>query len=439
MQVVSTGDKIKKLRIDVGLNQEDLTNDEITRSLISMIENNKRSLTYKTAQVIAASLNQYYHNLGREITADYLLETDEAQAQRLVKEMLKDMQGILKNPVPGNEVAVEQSFQRLIQFSKDWGLDSVIAELLEIRGNYYFDTYQYSDALKDLLAAQEYYLQQGNYEKAAYVYNVIGMTHYHLMLFDQALLYYEMAEKTVRGYASEHREKLLMYVTYNRILSYRRLHQYDLALKEIYTFKNLNYHDPGYYYEVLLVEANTYRDLHNYEKADKIYQRLLKKENKLPSNSMFLVYENVARLHYSQGDLGRSFEAIQAALAYQEQAKPQYVVSLMNIEAKVYFAEGNYDAAIKAIDRATTLAEKINRIELTLQLQFLLVDIYLELKQYSLVEKSLDSIYRLIKNRKMKEQLIRLNAYYIMLYTLTKNHDRLLKYSQELVIITGSN
>jgi len=52
MRVLSTGEKIKNLRKGIGLKQEDIVSDEITRSLISMVENNKRNLTYKTAKVL---------------------------------------------------------------------------------------------------------------------------------------------------------------------------------------------------------------------------------------------------------------------------------------------------------------------------------------------------------------------------------------------------
>ena len=86
MKVLSIGEKIKQLRMDIGLNQDDLTNDEITRSLISMIENNRRSLTHNTAKIIATTLNQYYSNLGKHITAEYLLETKPQQAERLIRE-----------------------------------------------------------------------------------------------------------------------------------------------------------------------------------------------------------------------------------------------------------------------------------------------------------------------------------------------------------------
>lgn len=76
MEVISAGEKIKRLRTDLGLKQEDISNDEITRSLISMIENNKRNLTIRSAKIISRELNKYYINLGEKISTDRLLESE---------------------------------------------------------------------------------------------------------------------------------------------------------------------------------------------------------------------------------------------------------------------------------------------------------------------------------------------------------------------------
>lgn len=222
MKIISTGEKIKQLRIDIGLNQDDLTNDEITRSLISMIENNKRNLTYRAAKVIADSLNQYYINLGKRITPDYLLESEVEQAQRLIKERLDEMQQLIDHPMVGNENQVVENFKKLIKFARQWKLDSMVAQLYETRGKYYFNTYRYNAAISDSISALEYYLEKKNYDKAITLYFQIGNCYFQLMLYDQALLYYNRALALVHTNPSENTDRDQMLLMYNRILCYYR-------------------------------------------------------------------------------------------------------------------------------------------------------------------------------------------------------------------------
>jgi len=94
MELLTPGEKIKKLRRELGLKQDDLTNEEVSKSLISMIEGNKRGLTEGTANIIAQSLNRYYGSMEKTITPEYLLETPQEQIQKIVmkeKEELKEL------------------------------------------------------------------------------------------------------------------------------------------------------------------------------------------------------------------------------------------------------------------------------------------------------------------------------------------------------------
>lgn len=212
MNIVSTGEKIKKLRTDIGLKQDDISNDEITRSLISMIENNKRNLTYRTAKIIATELNKYYVNLGAEITPDLLMESEVQQAQRIIREKLDEMQQLLENPTPGTEGQVYQSFQKLIDFAKEWKLEEMIAELHEARGGFYYRTYEYNKALADYFDSVGYHLHRSNFDKITSIYNMIGSCHYQLNLPEQALIYYEIVDKIIKAHKVSNFNKINTFV-----------------------------------------------------------------------------------------------------------------------------------------------------------------------------------------------------------------------------------
>ncbi|GAB6086065.1 helix-turn-helix domain-containing protein [Alkaliphilus crotonatoxidans] len=382
MKIMSTGEKIRKLRTDIGLNQDDLTNDEITRSLISMIENNKRNLTYRAATVIASALNQYYPNLGKEITPDFLLETEVEQAQRLIKEKLDDMQQLLKNPSQQNEAQVENGIKNLIEFAQEWKLDSVVAELQMTRGRFYYDTYQYNEALQDFFCALAYYLKKEQYEKVASLYNLIGISHYSLMLIEQALLYFAQLEDILYLHKPQNYDRMKMLLVINRVLCYRRQKKYDMVLNGIAQFKELNYYDQDFYQRIVIIEANTYRDIQHFDKAIKLYNKMLKKPEKLTTDNLMLVYENLAELYEIKEDYEKSMYYAALAYDYQDKVNNFYIPYLFLLKAKLNFKLNKIDKAVELINQGLMIAEKVSGVDKLIDLHFLQMEIDLQTKQY---------------------------------------------------------
>lgn len=432
MRIMSTGEKIKKLRTDIGLNQDDLTNDEITRSLISMIENNKRNLTYRAAKVIAAALNQYYPNLGKKITPDFLLETEIEQAQRIIKEKLEEMQQLFENPSPQNEAQVQKGIKGLIEFAKEWKLDSVVAELQMTRGKFYYETYQYNDALQDFFSAQAYYLKSEQYDKVASLYNLMGTSHYQLMLIDQALLYFSQLETILDLHRPQNYDRMKMLLVFNQMLCHRRQNKYDLVLKGASIFKELPYYDDDFYQRAIILEANTYRDIQHYDKAIKLYDKLLKKPDKLTIDNLMLVYENCAELYEMKGNYEKSLYYINSAFEYKDKVETNYFPYLLQCKAKIYWKLRKIDKAINLIDTGLLLAEKVTKIETLLDLHLLLVEIHLYTSKYTTAENNLNKLEEFITANNVKEKLIELYTYYIELYCKTSNIDKCLEYTLKI-------
>ena len=76
MEILSPGQKIKKIRKDLKINQKDVSGGKITRELISIIENDKSTLTPAVAEIIAENINKICRerNLDYTLSSEYLLE-----------------------------------------------------------------------------------------------------------------------------------------------------------------------------------------------------------------------------------------------------------------------------------------------------------------------------------------------------------------------------
>ena len=92
-EILSSGKKIKKIRKELGLKQHEITGGEVTRNLISIIENDKAALTEKVAKVIADNINMACNerNIDYHVSARYLLESEEYQAERVVDKYLENL------------------------------------------------------------------------------------------------------------------------------------------------------------------------------------------------------------------------------------------------------------------------------------------------------------------------------------------------------------
>ena len=94
MEILSPGEKIRKIRKDFKIRQQDVTGGEITRELISIVENDKGKLTPHVAQLIADNINLICkeRNISFHLSADYLLEDVSAQVGKVCDEFIEFLQ-----------------------------------------------------------------------------------------------------------------------------------------------------------------------------------------------------------------------------------------------------------------------------------------------------------------------------------------------------------
>ena len=83
MDFLTTSEKIKKLRNELFLKQEDLQDEKVTRGLISMIETGKRELSKNAASKIVRKFKQKAEKLNTVIyiDEDYLMRSPKEDAE----------------------------------------------------------------------------------------------------------------------------------------------------------------------------------------------------------------------------------------------------------------------------------------------------------------------------------------------------------------------
>ena len=93
VNLLTPGEKIKKIRKDFKIKQSDITAGKITRNLISLIENNRADLTVSTAGIIVSSINDICkkRDIDFKMTTDDLLKNNTIQADKMLSDIIDEI------------------------------------------------------------------------------------------------------------------------------------------------------------------------------------------------------------------------------------------------------------------------------------------------------------------------------------------------------------
>lgn len=92
--ILSPGNKIKSLRKEYDISQDDLSRNGLKRTTLSMIETGKNGLTKKTGELVVKNFNEVFleKNIDKKISLDYLIESLESQVESKLLDYLKELE-----------------------------------------------------------------------------------------------------------------------------------------------------------------------------------------------------------------------------------------------------------------------------------------------------------------------------------------------------------
>lgn len=229
--IKTPGEKIKDIRTTFNIKQEDLTGGEITRNLISIIENNKANLTESVANILASSINNICkeRKIDYSVTADFLLETVVIQAKRIADEYINYI-----NSIPSSKITeIKEKLNEIEYFLKIYKTEEKKCILYSDIGKKFSQQKMYATAFEYYIKAYE------NSPDAGYTTNIlvrIGACCIYLSRYEEAIKYYSL----LMNLNSEIQPGYL--ARFNIALCLKKLERYDEALEYLYgldeDFKN---------------------------------------------------------------------------------------------------------------------------------------------------------------------------------------------------------
>lgn len=397
-EVLPIGNKIKNLRKKYSLNQEQLAGKDITRNLISQVENGKANLTKSAAKIMLKNLKKICHNKNIKVNEniDYLMESEVSQASKIVDRYIEE----LKDLSAYKDGTFEHKLSEAEEFLASWDIRNKKIFIFDIAGDYYCSAndfynsaiyYEKAKALIDTTTCKENLISI--LRKLSTVYYYIGKYEEDIKSCDFALNHFTNMSK-----------KYYCIFTFNSALCYFKLKEYNKTLYRCKKIeKAIKKIDTKKYCEVLLQEAICLVELNEYEKSLKILINLADDIDKDDTPNYVTILINLAENYLHMDNMGKTKETLNIInaninnLNQDSKCLSEIYLNLGELYAKLH----NTTKAKELYSKALTYAKKFNCDCLIEDILSKLMDIYTSSKDKGEVSKIKDE-YFMISSREEK-------------------------------------
>lgn len=325
--VLTNGEKIRKLREELGITLEELACIEIQKSYLSMLENNKRNLTFDKAIIIARKINRIAQEkniyFDFTISAKKLMEDEENQARTIVEANFKSIENNFN----------EEKANETIEIAMQYRFNDCIISLCKIATEYFFIRY-------DSMKAMEY-AQKGLYAsiesksiiecikfETKMVKNSLRIRNFTDSLARNKNILYSINANNVKDIT------ILNNVNYNFAIIYKNMEEFQLALEYAYkvNVKDLNKDE---LLDLKIVIANCYLDSNNVDIAINEYKNLLKYSlNNQETKAR--IYRNIGECYFKKDIYIKAIKYIEECIKIRREIKSNYLSNTLVFISDVY-------------------------------------------------------------------------------------------------------
>lgn len=263
--IQTPGEKIKCIRKRFNINQEDITGGEITRNLISMVENNKVNLTEPVAKVLTNAINVYCkeNNIEFSITEDYLLEDVVTQAKKVADEYISYIENLNAKDI----TLINDVLNEINLFLRKYNVEEKKSIIYLKIAAKFKSCKNYQEALAYYLKAFESSIEN---KFTLYSLEMVANCNVFLSKYTEALNYYTILLDLATDVALKYHTK------FNIALCYKKLDRFEDALvtlnkiidehNELLTSSHNDYLEVHLLMGICLYESKSFNDaIANYE------------------------------------------------------------------------------------------------------------------------------------------------------------------------------
>ena len=391
MEILSTGEKIKRTRVYKGITLKELCGNKVSISKMSCIENGKIKADKEILEYIADKLDMDYNYLVVDVK-EQIMKNIEFINDGLVAD--KDMDSIINDN---------------LNYALEYSYNDLAFDLIHKLFSYYININKIENI--QLIVSQYYDLYQKNNtrENTIVYYRDMARFFYKIKDYNEAIDYYSRARKLIMG-KKDFNKADYSYISYREGKAFEKLGELETAyniLKESlkyidYIDKDLDKGDIYHTFSIVCIRLNK-------EEAEE-YIELAYKYKK----------ENLVALAIAKGKTGESYfyvnnrdkaivEINEGIDLFPTVDEREYVIFL-NKCIKTLYENGEYDIAYEITDKALNSAINTNNIELIEEAYYFKgmilqkKGLYLQAEMY--MNLSLDSLFKFASKEKRLERYL---------------------------------
>lgn len=376
-EIMPPGERLKNIRKMLHMTQEEIAEDICSKNNISLIENNKQKISVKLANTITKKFNGIAKEKGKKIsiiiTADDFLQDEHSQANTF-----------LKNKIINELKETETIYlfeQKLCKAEELIGKYKITnnnkIELYKLSADFYYYKHQYSKSDKMCDNGLEISINTKDRFEEAILHIYKSRNYIFMENYIKSLQELDIAQK-LNDYLAD--DGLTITILYKRALTYKKLAEYDAALKYLKILKEKYIKDKTMLLKIKMVYANCFLDKNEFkenefEEAEKEYFEIFDIAHD-DKDLLTLGYRNLAELYFNNGKYKEAAKYIKDALIYSNDNK--YLDEILYIAAKI-LAHENEDVETYLL-QALEICESKDRENLDLIKDIIneLVLIYIE-------------------------------------------------------------
>jgi len=327
-EIVAPGEKLKRIRKMLHMTQEELAYSICSKNNISLIEKNKQKISVNLAIKFAIKFNEIAKEKRmidiKLITKDDFTQDENYQANNIFKNnIIKELKGTETIDL------FEEKLSKAEKLIEKYNIaDNKKIELYKLSANFYYYKHKYSKSNKMCDFGLKICINSENdFEEAnLYIYrarNNIVTANYTKAL--QQLDYAQDINNCINN------DEVYEMIVYNKALTYKKLGEYDRALKYLKILKDkYQTNNQNMFLKVKMVYANCLNEKNDFEAAEKEYVEILDNNNE---DFIYLAYKNLSELYYNKKDYKSAAVYVKDSLIYNK--TNDYIDEILYFAGKV--------------------------------------------------------------------------------------------------------
>ncbi|MCB2313405.1 helix-turn-helix transcriptional regulator [Clostridium tagluense] len=367
MEFITSGEKIKNLRKILGIRQEELTSIGVSRNFISMVENNKRKLSLKTAELLIEIFKSKSKEIGTDLDIDekYLLKSPQEEAIEYCNEKI-------------NDTLYMDEIDNLIDVCNRYSLLDILSTLYVKKGNMLYSRGKCSEAFTYYYDALIFYNSINSIEEKAFIYNKLGKCRLQMLEYFESLNFFTKAYNlsVIGNYKLVERNSL-----YNMALVYKKLNKIDDALEHINKYIDICDYDIDFFdiIDARVLEANCYFSKNQYNKSIQIYKETLNKKDQLKYPMLGNIYNNLALAYLEVNDCENSLLYFDKSQELREASDKSNLHRTLIDKSNVFIKNKMVDEATNLLTKGFDMSVAYKDLEYTISSFNMLEKIYIDL------------------------------------------------------------